>query len=114
MIKYPDWFKFETGFRFLDNGGDECVFLGEAGFRETTPLGHLNLHATKEKQERSESLWGITFMPKDSWVMVYKYKNEWSFTDLKRGADYNQEWWDSIRSIPHKGSMLDPAEKEDN
>lgn len=97
MIKYPEWFKFELGFKFLDDGDCECVFLGEAGFRKDIPLGHLALHETKDKKARSETLWGKEVLPQDSWVFVFLYKKEWVFADLKRGSDYNQEWWDSIK-----------------
>ncbi len=109
MIKYPEWFKFELGFKFLDNGGDECVYLGEAGFRSFEIVGHVSLNATKDLSMQSKVISEVVMQPQDSWVFVYKYKGEWHFSDLKRGSDYNQDWWNCIRPWDHVGPLTSPV-----
>ena len=91
MIKYPKWFKFKTGFMFIDPEGDHCILLGEGGYRgaKMVPLMAEESHIGMVAQLQFHM---------NCLVMAYFYKKEWHLTDLRK-PDYNQAWWDNIKPM---------------
>ncbi len=96
-MSVPSWFKFETGFRFLDESGDECVVLGHAGYRKYDK----EVSASFFDGEKKHSAIGFQMEMKKGMVFVYKYKGEWHLGDLFC-ADHDDRWWASIKKFDEK------------
>lgn len=43
MENFPNWFRAETGFKFIDGDGDLVMVLGTGSFFESEPIGTLHL-----------------------------------------------------------------------
>lgn len=93
-VVHPEWFKFETGFRFLDGSGDECVVLGQAGYREYDNPVSVSYHDGKQMQ----ALTGYRLEFKKGMVFAFKYKGEWHLGNLF-ADDHDQEWWSKLKPI---------------
>ncbi len=91
---HPSWFKFETGFRFLDEGGCECVVLGQAGYRKFENPVNVSFYDGKQ----THSTVGFQMEMKTGVVYAFKYKEEWHLSDLFH-KEHDKEWWDSLKPI---------------
>lgn len=91
---HPSWFKFEPGFRFLDEGGCECVVLSRAGYRDYDNPISISFHDGKQ----AISATGFQMEMKKGFVYACKYKDEWHLFDLY-AADHGEEWWASLKPI---------------
>jgi hypothetical protein len=108
QIVWPAWFKQETGFRFVDIDGDECVYLGHAGHRsyvsgvtakiniEGNLIGTLPMDRIKSEEPGH--------------VYAYKYKNEWHMTSIDKSCAENPNFLE--RCHPHKESGATIAKAE--
>lgn len=81
-MEYPSWFKPETGFRFRDPDGDECVFLGkQVGYRRTDTVATKT--TTSDGEVIKNGVENVLKFIHDVDVFVYKYKNEWHLGDIE-------------------------------
>ena len=82
-LRFPEWFKEEIGFCFLDDDGDECIYLGVSGYRSYDLVQVRQvLNDGREIGRRTE--WGVCMLNSVD-VYCYKYKGEWQFSDLQKG-----------------------------
>ena len=106
-VKFPEWFKSEAGFKFLDSDRDLVVVLGNGSWRACNPMGGLELYPSKDNVGKiSKVLFGLELKP-EGIIAAYLYKNEWHFRDLNYCDEY---FW--IHSSPFGMELTKPKVKK--
>lgn len=82
----PEWFKMDSGFKFLDGDGHPCMVIGVGGYRDTAivpiMVGDTRVGTASE----------IVFCPPGV-LYTYRYKGEWHISDLLK---QDAKWWGSL------------------
>jgi hypothetical protein len=84
-MDYPDWFKNEPGFKFLDEGNCLCIVLGPGQMCKYEPKGNIEIY------NESHAIFNYSY-PVSTCNIAYFYKSCWYIREVGENVDGDWHW----------------------